>query len=196
MYYRGDDFGEFAPLPDAPFEYANTPTSEIRKQELEAGQQVAESGFTGGGGFLKQLGEVGATFGTFFSPFLPVLAPALMGTTGIGPALTAASKLKDFSGGALRIIEGTTTGGTTTAPGETSAPFSAPVPPSSTTPPPGLVIYSPNLGPSAGLKRSVLASQLQQARAPRRSRATRRSPALSRAQRAILSREVRRQLLL
>lgn len=187
MYYRGDGFETLEQAPDTPYEY-------------QTGQAQYEGAYPGApganpGGFLGQLAGVGKAFGLFFSPFLPVLAPALMSTPVIGAAITAGSKLADFSGGALRIIEGTTTGGTTIAQ-EATSPASLPPPtPSSTPAPPSLVIYSPNLGPSAGSRRSALVSQLQPGPARRSSRASRASRPLSPAQRKALSREVRALLL-
>lgn len=139
MYYRGDDFGANPQVPDQPIYdpgftesiqfYANTPDSAIRAAELKAGEDVATSGFTGGGGFLKQQLENLKVVSAFFSPFVPFIAPAILGT-GAGAAAAAAITKAENLGGALRpTIEAitTATGGTTTATGATgSAPSRTP----------------------------------------------------------------------
>lgn len=199
MYYRGDEFEELYPHPDTQYAYANTPDSEIRRKELATGREVAESGFFGGGGFLNELGETIGTFATFFAPFVPLVAPTVLSSLGLTKTAETIGKL----GGALRpITEVITTGGTTTGQGGTSlAPSPLPPPTSPNSPAvssvlqqPPLVIYSPNLGLSAGSKRSALVSLLRPAPALRRSRGTRPSPRLSRAQQKTLSLEVRRLL--
>lgn len=208
-YYRGDDFGgPPEPTYDPGFTesiqpYANAPGSAIREQELATGRDVAASGFTGGGGFLNQLGEVGKTFGLFFSPFLPILAPALSSVPVVGSVIRAASAAEK-AGGVLRpIIEGITTapGGTITERAATSLASGAPSgtsagspATSSALPPPPWGTSSPVAGPFAG--RRSLAGRLprRRARAPRSSRVSRGSLHLSRTQRGILSREVQRLL--
>lgn len=209
MYYRGDEFGSnpqvVEPIYDAGFVepiqlYANSPDSDIRKLELEAGQRVADSGFTGGGGFLNQLGEVASTFGLFFSPFLPVLGPALMSTPLVGGAIKTAQKLATM-GGALRpTIEAITTGpaATTTGRGATSVPPSeiSPASPKTFSPaqPPLSGTYYPPAGPQAGPEQWARRLPARRAPARPRSRGTRASPRLSPAQRGVLSAEVRRLL--
>lgn len=173
MYYRGDDFGANPQVPDQPVfdsgatesiqPYANTPTSDIRAAELAAGRDVASSGFTGGGGFLQQAGGVLKTFGLFFSPFLPILAPALAATPVIGAAIQTGSKLANL-GGALRpTIEAITTvaGATTTG---REAISSAPSGGSSTAPPPKPSILSTPVAPGAPVFLSVTPDLLSQAR--------------------------------
>jgi len=203
VYYRGDDFGSNPQIPDQPIPdvegvqlYANTPTSDIRAAELAAGRDVASSGFTGGGGFLNQLGENIRTFGLFFAPFAPAILPALMATPVVGSALSLGSKLVNL-GGALRpTIEAITTspGGTITGREATS---SGPSAGSSTGPLPPPSISSIPVAPGAPVTWSGtpdLLSQARQARALPRSRRTPRSRRLSRTQQKILSAEVRRLL--
>lgn len=194
MYYRGDDFtvAERENQPDTIY-----PVTQAAYEGAYPGAPGANPG-----GFLSQLGETAATFGMFFAPFAPALVPALMATPIVGGAIKAGEKLAQGGGALWPIIAGTTTGATTTAAGGTSSdpsrlpPATSPNSPVLSSPlqPPPLVIYSPNLGPSAARKKSVLASQQQQAAVPRSSRAIRVSQHLSRAQQKTLSQEVLRLL--
>ncbi len=204
-YYRGD-FGDNPQVPDLPAPdtgagpiqpYANTPDSDIRKAELAAGKAVAESGLTGGGGFLDELvNGVLKPMALFYAPFAPVLLPALASTPVIGGAITAGSAIAK-AGGALRpTIEAITTGpaGTTTAPAATSSQQ----PLVSLTPqqlqqlissiPQGAGGWAPQFATSPSV------SAQPPAAARRSSRATRRSPHLSRAQQKALLAQVRAQL--
>lgn len=199
MYYRGDDFGANPQVPDVPVDapnvglYANTPTSDIRAQELAAGRDVAASGFTGGGGFLKELGETAAAIGTFYAPFIPFILPTLLATPVLGGAITAGTKL----GGALRpITEAITTGreATTIGPGATSgAPSQEPSIQSLLR---QLISSTPGApsGPAPQFVTSDLVSQARQAQVQPRSRRTPVSRRLSRAQQKALSAAVRLQL--
>lgn len=208
MYYRGDEFSGPEPVFDEQYAeksilpYANTPDSAIRAQELATGREVAESGFFGGGGFLKELGETLSTFALFFSPFAPVLLPAIAATPILGSTVAGIQKI----GGALRpTIEAITTGpeATTTGRGATSFP---PSPGESET---SLAlqrissqlqqqqsaISSLTLGPSGESRRWERGFPALPPPARRSSRATRASQRLSATSRKILLREALRQAL-
>lgn len=208
MYYRGDDFGANPQLtPDLPVDlgpdlqpiqgYANTPDSEIRKQELATGRDVAASGFTGGGGFLKELAETGLAMAAFYAPFAPVILPALAALPGASIATTA-YKTAGLLGGALRTIEGITTAPAATITGR-EVTSGTPSAAGSTVPQlPPSTLSTPQA--AGGLDKPLGTSDWawlgSPGPAPRRSRRTPRSPRLSRTQQKALSAAVRRQLQL
>lgn len=202
MYYRGDDFGANPQVPDqAPPDPGFTEPQFLAPTKATYEGAYPDAPGANPGGFLGQLAGVVKTFGAFFSPFIPVLAPALGSIGGAAAVVTAANKL----GGVIRpTIEAitTATGGTITGTGATSFPPSQVQPPtsvaspkiSSPLPPPPLGTSSQVLGPLEESGPLGQALRLQVAAPRRSSRGTRRSRPPSRAQRAALLAEVRRQL--
>jgi len=193
VYYRGDDF-EILPGP--------------RSEDTYAGPATYEGAYPGApganpGGFLAQLGETLGAFAAFYTPFVPVIAPALAAAFPAGA--TVVSKLGKGEE-ALRAITAATTiapGATTTGPEATS---SAPSPVDTTTSKALQEIssrlqllqqgtYSQVAGPSEELSRLGSASPAPPAPARLRSRASRASPRLSARQRKILLQEALRQAL-